>query len=380
MFKHHSKLFSPIQLAGVTFPNRVFVSPMCQYSSEDGFSNDWHLVHLGSRAVGGAGMVFTEAAAVLPEGRISPQDLGFWKDEHIPGLKRIVDFIHGQGARAGIQLAHAGRKASMARPWAPDQRYQTPAEGGWANVMAPSPVAFAENYGQPVALDLAGIRAITRAFAEASERALKAGFDLVELHAAHGYLLHEFLSPLSNRRTDGYGGSLENRIRFLLETVDAMRAVLPDEVPLLVRISATDWAEGGWDIDQSVALARVLKEHKVDLIDVSSGGMTPHAVMPIGPGYQTPLAERIRREAKIPTGAVGMITSAEQAEHILRTGQADVVLLARELLRAPYWPLDAAAALGDTASWPPQYLRAAPHGSEERKPLAASAVAEKVSF
>jgi 2,4-dienoyl-CoA reductase-like NADH-dependent reductase (Old Yellow Enzyme family) len=325
-------------------------------------------------------MVFTEAAAVLPEGRITPQDLGFWKDEHVPGLKRIVDFIHGQGARAGIQLAHAGRKASMARPWDPDQRYQTPGEGGWANVMAPSPVAFAANYGQPVELDLAGIRAIARAFAEASERALKAGFDLVELHAAHGYLLHEFLSPLSNRRTDGYGGSFENRIRFLLETVDAMRAVLPAEVPFLVRISATDWAEGGWDIDQSVALAKVLKEHQVDLIDVSSGGMTPLAVMPIGPGYQTPFAERIRREAKIPTGAVGMITSAEQAEHILRTGQADVVLLARELLRAPYWPLDAAEALGDTASWPPQYLRAAPHGSEQRKPLAASAVTEKVSF
>lgn len=379
MSKHHSQLFSSIQLAGVTFPNRVFVSPMCQYSSEDGFSNDWHLVHLGSRAVGGAGLVFTEAAAVLPEGRITPQDLGFWKDEHIAGLKRIVDFIHGQGSRAGVQLAHAGRKASMARPWAADQRYLTPSEGGWSNVMAPSPVPFAENYGQPVSLDLAGIRAITKAFAKAAERALDAGFDLVELHSAHGYLLHEFLSPLSNRRTDEYGGSFENRIRFLVETVDAIKAVLPAEVPFLVRISATDWVEGGWDIDQSVALAKVLKEHKVDLIDVSSGGLAPHAVMPVGPGYQTPFAERIRREAKIPTGAVGAITSAEQAEHILRTGQADLVLLARELLREPYWPLDAAKALGDTVSWPPQYLRAAPPGSEERQPVMATDVRETVS-
>ena len=226
MSAHRSLLFSPIQLAGVTFPNRVFVSPMCQYSSEDGFSNDWHLVHLGSRAVGGAGLVFTEAAAVLPEGRITPQDLGLWKDDHIAGLKRIVEFLHGQGARAGVQLAHAGRKASMARPWAPEQRYLTPGEGGWQNVMAPSAVPFAENFGQPIALDLAGIQTITKAFAQATERALEAGFDLVELHAAHGYLLHEFLSPLSNRRTDQYGGAFENRIRLVVEVVDAVRAVL----------------------------------------------------------------------------------------------------------------------------------------------------------
>src|SRR3984885_14137727 len=331
-----SLLFSPIQLAGVTFPNRVFVSPMCQYSSQDGFSNDWHLVHLGSRAVGGAGLVFTEAAAVLPEGRISPQDLGLWKDDHIAGLKRIVEFIHAQGARAGVQLAHAGRKASMARPWAPEQRYLTPAEGGWKNVVAPSAVPFADNYAQPIALDLAGIQTITRAFARAAERALEAGFDLVELHSAHGYLLHEFLSPLSNRRNDQYGGQFENRIRLLVEVVDTVRAILPAKVPLLVRISATDWAEGGWDIEQSVALARVLKEHKVDLVDVSSGGMAARAVMTVGSGYQTPFADRIRREAKIPTGAVGMITAAAQAEHILRAGQADIVLLARELLREPY--------------------------------------------
>ena len=375
-----SLLFSPIQLAGVTFSNRVFVSPMCQYSSDDGFSNDWHLVHLGSRAVGGAGLVFTEAAAVLPEGRISPQDLGLWKDDHIAGLKRIVDFVHQQGARAGVQLAHAGRKASMTRPWASEQRYLTPGEGGWQNVVAPSAVPFAENYGQPIALDIAGIQSITRAFARATERALEAGFDLVELHAAHGYLLHEFLSPLSNRRTDQYGGAFENRIRMVVEVVDAMRAVLPAELPLLVRISATDWAEGGWDIDQSVALAKVLKEHQVDLVDVSSGGMTPLAVMPIGPGYQTPFAERIRREAKIPTGAVGMITGAVQAEHILRTGQADLVLLAREFLRDPYWPLDAAKELHDVITWPAQYLRAAPQGSREREPITRSAVPETAAI
>jgi 2,4-dienoyl-CoA reductase-like NADH-dependent reductase (Old Yellow Enzyme family) len=377
---HPSHLFSPLQLAGVAFANRVFVSPMCQYSSEDGFSNDWHLVHLGSRAVGGAGLVLTEAAAVLAEGRISPQDLGFWKDEHIAGLKRIVEFLHGQGARAGVQLAHAGRKASMARPWAPEQRYLTPSEGGWQNVMAPSAVPFAESYAHPDALDLAGIHTITRAFARAAERALEAGFDLVELHAAHGYLLHEFLSPLSNRRSDQYGGSFENRIRLLVEVVDAVRAVWPGELPLLVRISATDWVEGGWDIEQSVALAKVLKEHKVDLIDVSSGGMSPQAVMPLGPGYQTPFAERIRREAHIATGAVGMITAAAQAEHILRTGQADVVLLAREFLREPYWPLKAATELGDTTSWPAQYLRAAPRGSPQREALVTSPIPETATL
>ncbi len=373
MSTHRSSLFSPIQLAGVTFPNRVFVSPMCQYSSEDGFSNDWHLVHLGSRAAGGAGLVFTEAAAVLAEGRISPQDLGLWKDEHVAGLKRIVQFLHLQGAHAGVQLAHAGRKASMARPWAPEQRYLAPSEGGWQNVMAPSPVRFADNYAAPVELDIAGIRNITNAFAKATERALEAGFDLVEVHAAHGYLLHEFLSPLSNRRSDQYGGPFENRIRMLLEVVDTIRAIWPAELPLLVRISATDWSEGGWDIDQSVALAKVLKKHRVDLVDVSSGGMAPHAVMPIGPGYQTPFAERIRREAEMPTGTVGMITGAAQAEHILRTGQADLVLLARELLRDPYWPLKAAKELGDTVSWPVQYLRAAPPGSREREAIQSSA-------
>jgi 2,4-dienoyl-CoA reductase-like NADH-dependent reductase (Old Yellow Enzyme family) len=375
-----SRLFTPLQLAGVTFSNRIFVSPMCQYSSEDGFSNDWHLVHLGSRAVGGAALVLTEASAVLAEGRISPQDLGLWKDDHIAGLRRIVEFLHGQGARAGIQLAHAGRKASMTRPWAGVERYLPPSEGGWRDVMAPSAVPFAENYGQPIELDLAGIETITRAFAKATRRAVEAGFDVVELHGAHGYLLHEFLSPLSNRRADQYGGSFENRIRLMVELVDAVRAELPVELPLLVRISATDWAEGGWDIDQSVALAKVLKEHKVDLVDVSSGGMVPRLVMPIGPGYQTAFAERIRREAQIATGAVGMITDAAQAEHILRTGQADLVLLARELLREPYWPLQAAKELGDATSWPAQYLRAAPQGSRAREPMVTSVIRETAAF
>jgi 2,4-dienoyl-CoA reductase-like NADH-dependent reductase (Old Yellow Enzyme family) len=377
---HRSLLFSPVQLAGITIPNRVFVSPMCEYSSHDGFSNDWHLVHLGSRAVGGAGLVITEATAVLPEGRISPQDLGLWKDEHIGGLKRIVDFMHGQGAHAGIQLAHAGRKASMARPWEPEVRYLHAGEGGWQDVVAPSAVPFAADYGQPVALDLAGIQTITKAFVKATERAVEAGFDVVELHAAHGYLLHEFLSPLSNRRSDQYGGSFENRIRLLIEVVDAVRAALPSELPLLVRISATDWFEGGWDIDQSVALAKVLKAHHVDLVDVSSGGMTPHQAMQVGPGYQTPFSARIRQEAEVPTGAVGMITGAAQAEHILRTEQADVVLLARELLRDPYWPLHAAAELGDVTTWPVQYLRAAPTGSQERKAVAPSAIAETATI
>lgn len=367
MSTHRSQLFSPLQLANVTFPNRIFVSPMCQYSSQDGFTNDWHLVHLGSRAQGGAALVFTEAAAVLPEGRITPQDLGIWKDEHIAGLKRIVEFGHSQGARMAVQIAHAGRKASMAIPWAREQRYLHPGEGGWENVMAPSAVPFDRSYGKPVALDQAGLQTITRAFASAAERGRKAGFDLLEIHAAHGYLLHEFLSPLSNQRTDQYGGSFENRIRLLIEVVDAVRARWPEELPLLVRISATDWAEGGWDIDQSVALSKVLKQHGVHPVDVSSGGMVPNVAMPVGPGYQTPFAERIRREAQIPTGAVGMITEAHQAEHIVRTGQADVVLLAREMLRDPYWPLHAAQALGDSISWPPQYLRAAPQGSTERQ-------------
>jgi len=335
---------------------------MCEYSSDDGFANDWHLVHLGSRAVGGAGLVFTEASAVLPEGRITPNDLGIWKDEHIAMLARIVDFLHGQGARAAIQLAHAGRKASMQRPWQ-GERLLSPAEGGWTDVVAPSAVAFRSDYAQPHALNAAGIARVTEAFGAAARRAVKAGFDVVEIHAAHGYLLHEFLSPLSNHRTDEYGGSFENRIRLLVETVDRVRSWLPAGMPLFVRISATDWAEGSgggaWDVDQSVALARVLKEHGVDLIDTSSGGNVAGAKIPTGPGYQAPFAERIRREAGIATAAVGQITEAMQAEEIVRSGQADLVLLAREMLRDPYWPLHAADILGVDVAWPAQYLRAA---------------------
>ena len=366
---YDSTLFSPLKLAGVTFPNRVVVSPMCEYSSEDGFANDWHLVHLGSRAVGGAGLIFTEAAAVLPEGRITPQDLGFWKDEHIPGLKRIVDFIHAQGARAGIQLAHAGRKASMSRPWDGEERVKLPSEGGWTEVLAPSAIAFSEKYAKPAALDAAGIKKITTAFQEAAGRALKAGFDVIEIHSAHGYLLHEFLSPLSNQRSDEYGGSLENRARLLIEVVDAVREVWPLDQPLFVRISATDWASGGWDLEQSIAVAKMLKGRGVDLVDVSSGGLVPGVTIPAGPGYQTPFADAVREQAHIPTGTVGMITDPAQAEQILRSGQADLVFLAREFLRDPYWPLHAAQALHDATSWPPQYLRAAPSGSVERKPI-----------
>ncbi len=350
----------------MTLANRVAVSPMCEYSYEDGFSNDWQLVHLGSRAVGGAGLVMTEATAVLAEGRITPGDLGIWKDEHIAPLKRVVDFLHGQGARAGVQLAHAGRKASMGIPWV-GEKLLSPAEGGWENVAAPSAIAFKEDYAKPQALDEAEIARVVRAFAEAAARAKRAGFDVVEMHSAHGYLLHEFLSPLSNQRTDKYGGSFENRTRLLLEVVDAVRAVWAEDAPVFVRISATDWAEGGWDIEQSVKLARMLKEHGVDLVDTSSGGNIATAKIPVGPGYQVPFAERIRREAGIATGAVGMITDAKQAEAIIREGKADVVLLAREMLRDPYWTVHAAKELGVAMTWAPQYLRAAPSGSGMRE-------------
>jgi 2,4-dienoyl-CoA reductase-like NADH-dependent reductase (Old Yellow Enzyme family) len=364
-----SELFSPITFRGVTLPNRIAVSPMCEYSCEDGFANDWHLVHLGSRAVGGAGLVITEATAVLPEGRITPGDLGIWKGEHIAPLRRVVEFGHEQGARMGIQLAHAGRKASMAVPWDGDRLLAT-AEGGWANVTAPSAIAFTDHYAQPTELDAAGIVRVKQAFADAAGRALKAGFDVVEIHSAHGYLLHEFLSPLSNKRIDEYGGSFENRIRLLLEAVDAVRGVWPEQRPLFVRISATDWTDGGWDIDQSVALAKVLKAHGVDLIDTSSGGNVMGAKIPTGPGYQVPFAERIRKEAGIATGAVGQITEAKQAEAIVSSGQADVVLLARQMLRDPYWPLHAAEVLGVDVTWPRQYLRAAHRTSGKREAIA----------
>jgi 2,4-dienoyl-CoA reductase-like NADH-dependent reductase (Old Yellow Enzyme family) len=361
-------LFDPLSIRDLTFANRVFVSPMCEYSSTDGYVNDWHFVHLGSRAVGGAGLVLTEATAIVPEGRISPQDLGIWSDDHIAPLARIVRFIREQGSVAGMQLAHAGRKASTYRPW---EGLGTVPEnaGGWTNVVAPSAVAFADHYPKPQALTSDGIQEIVAAFAEAARRACEAGFRVIEIHAAHGYLIHEFLSPLSNRRQDAYGGSFENRTRLLREIVAAVRSSWPEGAPLFVRISATDWVDGGWDIQQSVELARRLKEIGVDLIDCSSGGNVAHAQIPVGPGYQTRFAEQIRRETGIMTGAVGMIVSPAQAEHIVATGQADAVIIAREFLRDPYWPLRAARELGQSISWPVQYLRAAPEGAQARVPV-----------
>ena len=361
-------LFDSFTIRDLEFSNRVFVSPMCEYSSVDGYANDWHLVHLGSRAVGGAGLVLTEATAVLPEGRISPQDLGLWKDEHVDFLKRIVSFIHEQGSAAGMQLAHAGRKASTRRPWEGDGVVPE-TEGGWQNVMAPSAIRFADNYPTPQALTVDGIQQVVRAFAHAARRACDAGFRVIEIHAAHGYLIHEFLSPLSNHRDDSYGGSFENRTRLIREIVTAVRSSWPKGAPLFVRISASDWVEGGWDLEQSIELARSLKQLGVDLIDCSSGGTVPHAKIPAGPGYQTPFAQRIRHEAEILTGAVGMITSAVQAEQIIGTEQADAIVIAREFLRDPYWPLRAAKELGQSISWPVQYLRAAPQDAAARVPV-----------
>ncbi len=364
---HVPHLFAPFSLRSLNLANRIVVSPMCEYSSVDGFANDWHLVHLGSRAVGGAALIIFEASGVSPEGRITPGDLGIWKDEHIPALKRVTDFLHEHGSYAAIQIAHAGRKASMSLPWE-TERLVPESEGGWQTV-APSAIPFADHYSTPIALDKAGIEKVKADFAAATRRALAAGFDVVEIHAAHGYLLHEFLSPISNHRTDEYGGSFENRIRLLLEVASTVRAEWPQELPLLVRISATDWTEGGWSVDESVELSRRLKEEGVDLMDVSSGGNVATAQIPVGPGYQTAFAERIRREAGIATGTVGMIVDPAQADHILRTGQADLVLLARELLRDPYWPLHAAAALHKETSWPAQYLRAAGRPVPARKPV-----------
>jgi 2,4-dienoyl-CoA reductase-like NADH-dependent reductase (Old Yellow Enzyme family) len=351
-------LFDPLVLRGLTLRNRVVVSPMCQYSSRDGLPDTWHLVHLGSRAVGGAGLVFTEAAAVSPEGRISPHDLGIWREEHGQALAPIVWFIRGQGRAAGIQLAHAGRKGSTGRPW--DGRAAIPPdEGGWEPV-GPGAEPFADTYPVPRALDERGLRQVIADFRDAAIRAREAGFEVVEIHAAHGYLLHEFLSPLSNTRTDRYGGNFDNRIRLTVEVVEAVRRVWPERLPLFVRVSTTDWVDGGWDVEQSIALARVLREHGVDLIDCSSAGNVAKVTIPIGPGYQVPNAARIRREAGIATGAVGLITTPEQANGIVAEGQADCVLMARQLLRDPYWPLRAAQELGQAIDWPPQYLRAAP--------------------
>ncbi len=353
-----SLLLEPYTLRQLTLLNRIAVSPMCQYSSVDGLANDWHLVHLGSRAVGGAGLVFSEAVAVTPDGRITAQDLGLWNDEQIEPLQRITRFIRAQGAAAGIQLAHAGRKASTHRPWLGKQGSVKVEDGGWVPV-GPSPIAFDPQYTAPTQLDEACINDLIQAFVDAARRALEAGFSVVEIHAAHGYLLHQFLSPLSNQRRDQYGGSFENRIRLVLQVTKAVRDVWPEELPLFVRVSATDWVEDGWNPDETVELACRLKALGVDLIDVSSGGTAANAEIPVGPGYQTRFAERVRKEAGIATGTVGMITEPAQAEHILRTGQADLILLARELLRDPYWPLHADDDLGGKqATWPAQYQRA----------------------
>jgi 2,4-dienoyl-CoA reductase-like NADH-dependent reductase (Old Yellow Enzyme family) len=360
-----SHLFTPLPLRGVTLRNRVGVSPMCQYSSDAGLASDWHLVHLGQFAVGGAAVVFTEATAVLPEGRISPQDLGIWDDAQVPMLQRITRFIDAQGAVPGMQLAHAGRKASTQRPWEGNGTVSAEA-GGWTNVMAPSAIPFSPSYPQPLALTLDDIAAVVAAFRAAAVRAMAAGFRILEVHAAHGYLLHQFLSPLSNHRDDAYGGPLANRARLCLEVVAAIRAVVPDAMPLVVRISATDWAEGGWTAEESVRLAVWLKDAGVDMVDVSSGGLASGVRIPIGPGYQVPFARQVRHGAGIATASVGLITDAAQAEAIVGNGDADMVLLAREFLRQPHWPLLAAHALEAAVTWPVQYERAHPSGPPKR--------------
>lgn len=353
-------LFTPLALRDVTLRNRIGVSPMCQYSSTDGFANEWHFVHLGAFAVGGAALVMTEATAISPEGRISPQDLGIWQDAHIDQLRRITQFVERQGAIPGMQLAHAGRKASTKRPWE-GTGLVTDAEGGWPNeVVAPSAIPFADAFPTPRALTVVQMSQLTDAFVAATNRALDAGMRVIELHAAHGYLLHEFLSPISNQRTDQFGGSFDNRARFPLAVIAAVRSAWPAHLPLLVRISATDWADGGWTVDEAMKLAARLKEVGVDLIDCSSSGTVPAPHIPLGPGYQVPFAHRIRTDAAIPTGAVGLITDPEQAEQIVSAGDADLVFLGRELLRQPRWPLLAAHRLGVSIPWPPQYERARP--------------------
>jgi 2,4-dienoyl-CoA reductase (NADPH2) len=346
-------LLTPLTIRGVTFRNRIVVSPMCQYCAKDGMADDWHLVHLGSRAVGGAGLVFVEATAVSPEGRITPGDLGIWTDAHADPLARIAAFVTRMGAVPGIQLAHAGRKASCRVPWEGGEQLPLGA-GGW-QTLGPSAVPFRDGDRPPQPLDEAGIRNVIGQFKGAAQRAVKAGFRVIELHSAHGYLLHEFLSPLSNRRTDRYGGSFENRTRIVREAVSALREVVPQELPLFVRISVTDWVEGGWDLPQSVELAKALKPLGVDLIDCSSGALVPHAKIPVGKGYQVPFADAIREQAGIMTGAVGLITEAHQADEVVTSGAADLVFLAREMLREPYWALKAQQALNQEPSWPTQY-------------------------
>ena len=351
-----TNLFSPLKIKNIELKNRIIVSPMCQYSAEDGFANDWHLVHLGSRAVGGAAMVISEASAVSPEGRISPGDLGIWKDEHIPFLKRITEFIGKQGSIAGIQLAHAGRKSSQSPPWEGGKELSKE-EGGW-QTYAPSAIAFKEGDSIPKELSVEEIKKLIQDFQDAALRAKKASFKVIELHGAHGYLINEFLSPLSNKRTDEYGGSFENRIRFLLEIIESVRKVWPEDHPLFVRISATDWKEGGWAEDDSIRLAELLKTKNIDLIDCSSGGNAADVKIPVKPLYQINFAENIKKSSGILTGAVGLITTAEEANRIIEENKADVVLLAREFLRNPYFPLQAAMELGADVSWPVQYERA----------------------
>lgn len=353
-----SNLFTPFKLRSIEFRNRIFVSPMCQYSSQDGIPQAWHLVHLGSRAVGGAACVIQEATAVSAEGRISPSDAGIWNDAQMEAYKPITRFIKEQGAVPGIQIAHAGRKASMPAPWDGNKGLDE-TQGGWP-VVAPSALPFNDDYPKPRVLTETEIGAVVQSFVQAAKRSLAAGYEVIEIHAAHGYLLHEFLSPLSNQRTDRYGGSLENRMRLTLEVAEAVRKIWPDHLPVLTRISASDWAEGGWDIQQSIELCKKLKVIGIDLIDTSSGGLVPYAKIPAAPNYQVPFAAAIRKDADMPTGAVGMITAPEQAETIIAQKQADVVLLARELLRDPYWPLHAAQALGTDIDWPKQYDRAKP--------------------
>jgi 2,4-dienoyl-CoA reductase-like NADH-dependent reductase (Old Yellow Enzyme family) len=355
-----AKLFSPLKIRSIELKNRIVVSPMCEYSSVDGFANDWHLVHLGSRAVGGAALIITEATAVSAEGRITPDDLGLWKDEHIDKLKQIVTFIESHGSIAGTQLAHAGRKASTSSPWKGGNALSADDAQAWQTV-APSAIPFHDGDPVPHALDKAGIDKVIGDFVAATHRSLEIGFKAIEIHAAHGYLIHQFLSPLSNKRNDQYGGSFENRIRLLIEVTEAVRKVWPEELPLFVRISATDWTEGGWTAEESVKLAEVLKTKDVDLIDCSTGGNVPHAKISVGPGYQVQFAEQIKAQTGILTGAVGMITTPEQAEEIVSSGKADVIIIARQLLRDPYFPLHAAKALGVDVAWPVQYERAKRH-------------------
>ncbi len=352
------KLFSPFRLRDLTFRNRIFVSPMCQYSSQDGFATDWHLVHLGSRAVGGAALVMVEATAVSPEGRISPGDLGIWSDDHVTKLSQIAQFIKDQGAAPGIQLAHAGRKGSTAAPWE-KQDFLSRSEGGW-ETFAPSSIAFDKKYAAPTEMTLTQIAKVEDDFQKAIQRSLAAGFQVIELHMAHGYLLNEFLSPVTNRRTDQFGGDFSGRTRLPLKIARSARDLWPQELPVFLRISATDWVERGWDLPQSIEFSKELKKIGIDLVDCSSGGIIPNAKIPMGPGFQVPFADTIRRESEIATGAVGDITEPQQAEEILRRDQADAVFIGREFLRNPYWPIQAAQELNFNLNWPKQYERAKP--------------------